>query len=336
MDAVDRIGMVPDGVPWPLTSKARAEQDASAVSQPTLAHAPSRPAPRPPPTRSTPSPNCGSPSGRARTPCAPVYAKGRHFEDCAKHVDRWMDIDLVDKRTIVNWKNALLAGGQIAKTADNKLMSIHDMFEYAIANGLYSASPLNPVKGVFILDKAQRKAKTDSYQPFTEEDIAKLFEPEAYKAGMSEPDFYWGPLLDLFTGMRISEATAIRCKDVKTVAGGVPHIFVPKSKTTAGVRNVAHPQCVDPAGVSGLRGPSRPPRATTASFRPRLRAGAAEARGGRQSPQMAHRYGSSSGRLLQKRRGNSLVAPLWPRQHADLRAPVDRKRIPLLGHAAGE
>lgn len=238
MDAVDRIGMIPDGVPWPLTSKARAEQAASAVSQPTPPHAPDPARPKAATYTLDAVAKLWLAERARKNAVRTVYAKSRHFEDCAKHVDRWMDIDLVDKRTIVNWKNALLAGGQVAKTADNKLMSIHDMFEYAIANGLYSASPLNPVKGVFILDKAQRKAKTDSYQPFTDEDIAKLFEPEAYKAGMSEPDYYWGPLLGLFTGMRISEATAIRCKDVKTAAGGVPHIFVPKSKTTAGVRNV--------------------------------------------------------------------------------------------------
>ena len=236
MDAVDRIGMVPGGVPWPLTSKARAKQ--AAASQPA-------PAPAPEPARPKAATHTLDAVAKLwlaeraqKNAVRTVYAKSRHFEDCAKHVDRWMDIDLVDKRTIVNWKNALLAGGQVAKTADNKLMSIHDMFEYAIANGLYSASPLNPVKGVFILDKAQRKAKTDPYQPFTEDDIARLFEPEAYKAGMSEPDFYWGPLLGLFTGMRISEATAIRCKDVKIAPNGVHHIHVPKSKTTAGVRNV--------------------------------------------------------------------------------------------------
>ena len=231
MDAVDRIGLIPDGVPRPARA---ALQVAAAPGDAEPAQA------RPKSALHTLDAvaKLWLAERAQKNAVRTVYAKSRHFEDCAKHVDRWMDIDSLDKKTIVNWKNALLAGGQVAKTADNKLMSIHDMFEYALANGLYTASPANPVKGVFILDKAERKAKTEPYQPFEPGDIAKIFEPTAYKLGMTEPDYYWGPLIGLFTGMRISEATAIRCKDVKTAPNGVHHIHVPKSKTTAGVRNV--------------------------------------------------------------------------------------------------
>jgi integrase len=55
---------------------------------------------------------------------------------------------------------------------------------------------------------------------------------------MTAPDLFWAPLLGIYTGMRISEATQIRTDDVRTTPEGLHYIFVPKSKTTAGVRNV--------------------------------------------------------------------------------------------------
>jgi integrase len=233
LDAVGRIGMIPEGEFRPAKPSAPAATSAPETSE-------TAPATLPKSGGDTLDAVAKLWLAERTQKNAPrtVYAKGRHFEDFAKHVDRNLGINSVDKKTIVNYKNALIAGGQVAKTADNKLMTMHDMFEYAIANGLYSASAANPVKGVFILDKAERKAKTAPYQPFELEDIAKIFEPTAYKLGMTEPDYYWGPLIGLFTGMRISEATAIRCRDVKKAPNGVDHIHVPKSKTTAGVRNV--------------------------------------------------------------------------------------------------
>ena len=139
----------------------------------------------------------------------------------------------------MEFKNALTAGGQQPKTTDNKLMSVHDLFSYAIKNAYYTASHVNPVSGLFLLNKEERESQTESYEPFTEEDLKRLFEPEAYKLVMgAEPDFYWCPLIGLHTGMRISEATAIKCDDVRKAPNGVDYIFVPKSKSNAGKRNV--------------------------------------------------------------------------------------------------
>ena len=105
-------------------------------------------------------------------------------------------------------------------------------------NGHYTASEANPVGGLFILSKAERKAKSEPYQPFSTVDLRRFFEPAAYKTGMAEPDFFWCPLLGIYTGMRISEATAIRCGDVRQADNGIYFIFVPKSKTSAGIRSV--------------------------------------------------------------------------------------------------
>lgn len=124
-----------------------------------------------------------------------------------------------------------------------------------------SASAASPVEGLFVLTKLERVAKNEPYQPLTDNDLRAFFDPASYHAATDSPDFYWGPLIALFTGMRISEVAAIRCVDVSE-AFGVQYTNIPKSKTAAGVRNVPIASALVGLGFSttwlrrGLRGPS--------------------------------------------------------------------------------
>jgi integrase len=144
----------------------------------------------------------------------------------------------LDKQCAVGFKVALLALGQKAKTVDNKLLTLSDLFEYAIGNGAYKGADGNPVSGTLILTKKERMEKAEPYKPFTAADITRIFEPAAYKAKMDQPDLYWCPLIAVHTGMRISEATGIYCDDVFKSPDGVDVIHVRKSKTGAGIRDV--------------------------------------------------------------------------------------------------
>jgi integrase len=143
----------------------------------------------------------------------------------------------ITKDTVARFKTEALKNTK-AKTVDNKLMSLSDFFEYAIAHSLYTVSDKNPAEGLLILTKSERRKKADPYKEFTPTELASFFEPAIYKAAMKEPDFYWCPLLGLYSGMRISEATGIYCDDVKQASNGVHFIRVRKSKTNAGLRNV--------------------------------------------------------------------------------------------------
>lgn len=164
-------------------------------------------------------------------------AKRFHMADFQRHVGGDPDINTLTKPTVVGYKTARLAEGQTGKTIDNKLMTLHDFFKFLLANAHYTASTANPVEGLFVLTKRERVAKNEPYQPFTDDDLRAFFDPASYRAAMDSPDFYWGPLVALFTGMRISEVAAIRCVDFGE-AFGVNYIKIPKSKTAAGVRNV--------------------------------------------------------------------------------------------------
>jgi integrase len=143
------------------------------------------------------------------------------------------------KQHAVDFKAAMINAGQKAKTVDNKLLTLSDFFEYAMGNGAYKATDgANPVSGTYILSKKERIEQAEPYKPFTDSDISRIFEPMAYKVAMSDADFYWCPLIALYSGMRISEAAGIYVDDVHQAPGGVHIIHVRKSKTGAGIRDV--------------------------------------------------------------------------------------------------
>lgn len=166
-----------------------------------------------------------------------VQAKQYHIQDFQRHLEKDVPVNELLKPVIVGYKAALLDKGQTGKTVDNKLMTLHDFFKYLIANAIYTSSPANPVEGLFVLTKRERVKKNEPYQPFTHDELAKFFTADSYLLSMSAPDLFFAPLIGIYTGMRISEATAIACDDVRTV-NGVSYIHIPDSKTTSGIRDV--------------------------------------------------------------------------------------------------
>jgi integrase len=151
-----------------------------------------------------------------------------------------IESNAITKKLLTDYKETLASGddAQSAKTIDNKLDSLKDFFDYAIGHGLYTLTQDNPVQGLHIHTKKTRKASTQSFQPFPMPALQTLFEPEGYLGRMNEPDLFWGPLLGIYSGMRIGEVTQIRTQDVHLADNGVHYIHVYKSKTVGGIRNV--------------------------------------------------------------------------------------------------
>lgn len=218
MDAIDRIGMLQKAL---VVSTKPAPKPAAAPSMPLskaievwLAERAKKNAPR------------------------TVDAKRYHMADFSRHIGKDLPINELTKTLVVAYKNSRLGEGQTGKTLDNKLMTLHDFFKYVIANALYTASDSNPVDGLFVLTKQERINKNEPYQPFTNDDLKAFFDPRTYRETMNAPDLFWAPLVAAYTGMRISEATGIYCEDIQRADNGVDYIFVRKSKSGAGVRNV--------------------------------------------------------------------------------------------------
>ncbi|WP_152603282.1 MULTISPECIES: hypothetical protein [Burkholderia] len=184
-----------------------------------------------------------------------VNVKRLHLEDFRCRIGTAepndVPINMLRKSVLVGCKAALRAERQTGKTADNKLLTLHDFFKYAINNGHYTASDLNPVAGLFVLSKCEWLAKARSCEPITPDDMRAVFESAGFKTWASAPDLWFPPLMALFTGLRISEATRIAPADVKLADNGVHYISITDGKTAAGVRNV--PVCDAPIRLGVLR-----------------------------------------------------------------------------------
>lgn len=165
-----------------------------------------------------------------------VRAKMGHYGDFVKRIAKDVEINAITKNVVVGYKAALLKAGQKAKTIDNKLLTLNDLFNYALSHGHYTVSNESPVSGLFIQTKQQRVEQNEPYEQFSREELAKIFNPAVYPQKMDEPDLFWAPLIALHTGMRISEVAQLRCQDFGEADG--PYLFVYRSKTGAGRRNL--------------------------------------------------------------------------------------------------
>lgn len=76
----------------------------------------------------------------------------------------------------------------------------------------------SPAKG--IAKEIDTSTAIKTRRPFTASDLKKIFEIEAYsKWSKDNPHRWWGPLLALYTGARISEIAQLRTSDIHTVDG---------------------------------------------------------------------------------------------------------------------
>jgi len=177
-----------------------------------------------------------------------IYTKERHLVDFTLHGPKGTtEFATIGKPELVKFKEALVKLGNKPKTLDNKLMTVYDLFKYAFGHGLY-ATKENPCSGLFLLSGAKRQSQSEHFQTFTTADLSKFFEPATYIQAMDKPDLFWGPLIALYTGMRIAEVTALRIEDIQNKNGSM-HFCVTDSKTKAGVRDVPVAQALLDLGV---------------------------------------------------------------------------------------
>jgi integrase len=80
------------------------------------------------------------------------------------------------------------------------------------------------------------KAQTRSYVEFNSDDLKLLFRAE-YAQAMDKPDFYWLPLLAMFSGARLGEIANLMLEDVEEVEG-IKVYEICKGKTLESQRTV--------------------------------------------------------------------------------------------------
>lgn len=155
-----------------------------------------------------------------------------------------LEINLINKPEIVQWKTADLKRDLKAHSINSRLGEMNDFFKWAINNGHYTAHPTSPVDGLRISSKSKLASKTEHYEPFDNDELKKIF-AVGYLKKMKKPDFYWMPLVAMYSGARREEVAALLAADVKAV-DGIPSFFIQKGKNAAARRLVPlHPTLIE-------------------------------------------------------------------------------------------
>ncbi len=145
-----------------------------------------------------------------------LIEKGRTYKDFVGIFGN-VEINLINKPEIVQWKTADLKRGLGANRINKRLGQVNDFFNWAIKHGHYTAHPTSPVDGLFLNSK-KVGAKVEHYEPFTNDDLKAIF-GETYPEDMKKPDQFFLPLVALFSGARREELAGLRVDSVKEVDG---------------------------------------------------------------------------------------------------------------------
>ena len=125
-----------------------------------------------------------------------------------------MDVAMVSAKTITDYKKGLLALGREATTVNDHMTILNGFFDYCINNNVVNM--VNPAKDLYIVG-AHNKA--ESYEPFNEDELQAIFQSPLYVEKLKLPDFYWCPLIALFTGARAEEIASLDLEQIYPVKG---------------------------------------------------------------------------------------------------------------------
>jgi integrase len=166
----------------------------------------------------------------------------------AMHGDQ--DFNAVSAEQALGWKQRLISQGLSANRINTKLSHLKDLCAWAVDNGLRHTG--NPFAASRVSSKAKIKQATASYEPFTKDELDRIFEPMGYAAFMSKPDYKWLPFLALHTGARIEELASLEVGQVRQ-EDGVWLIAIEKGKNSNSVRKVPLHSAVLASGFLGYR-----------------------------------------------------------------------------------
>ncbi len=158
-----------------------------------------------------------------------------------------IDVAMASAKTLTDYKKGLLANGRQANTVNDHITILNGFFEYCIDNQVVNM--VNPAKDLYIVNADN---KSESYKPFTAEELQKIFEPALYRKKLKLPDFYWCPLIALFTGARAEEIASLEVGQIYPVKG-IWIIDILKGKTDNAKRRVPLHQTLIDLGLVEYR-----------------------------------------------------------------------------------
>jgi integrase len=103
------------------------------------------------------------------------------------------------------------------RTVDKHISILGTFFKWAIGKGYIHGK--NFFEGQKIQSAAQRETDTETArQPFSDNDLQKIFSPESYRSRKTAYDF-WFPLIALFSGLRLNEIAQLYLTDIALLDG---------------------------------------------------------------------------------------------------------------------
>lgn len=93
----------------------------------------------------------------------------------------------------------------------------------------------NPARSLHVLTRAQEDAS--SREAFTPEELARAFDPIARTVACDQPHRWWGPLIALFTGARVTEIAQLWTDDLECIDGIWGLHFVPRTDRGQHIKN---------------------------------------------------------------------------------------------------
>lgn len=129
------------------------------------------------------------------------------------------DINLADHTVENALKLGLPPRGHAICAMDCRFISYY--FDWLVNEGHLELNPFNNIK----LPKPPKTLETSSYVSFTHEDLEKIFGLGLTKEARLYPEYYWLPVLGLYTGARLNEIFQLTVDDI-FLDGPVPYIDI--------------------------------------------------------------------------------------------------------------
>ncbi|QDZ27113.1 tyrosine-type recombinase/integrase [Noviherbaspirillum sp. UKPF54] len=128
-------------------------------------------------------------------------------------------IDEIRKPQASDYREVVIQSQDSPLTVDNYTKTLKGFFDYSIDAGKYPFE--NPFANMHLVKKSEREKHTDSWLPYSNEEIQLLFvkEFEAYVKRFDKPDLFFAPIISLTTGMRVDEIAQLQVSDVYQVNG---------------------------------------------------------------------------------------------------------------------
>lgn len=164
-----------------------------------------------------------------------IGAKEAYYLDFQILFDN-LQIHTITKETATTYKQRQIASGLERQTINTKISFLKTFFEWAIDNNKYFQP--NPFENLRIKANNKSGSVQKSYKSFSTNDLKAIFDPISFIGYMgSKPDYYWLPIVCLYTGARIEEVASLKLSDFNTENDIV--YFVPNTaKTKSSIRKI--------------------------------------------------------------------------------------------------